>query len=889
MSHRLFKVDLSDGAWDFKPTATEPGLAMLDRNNANYSILRRWLGEFVAEPEWMGQDAHFFVREDARGRLENIHCIPCTKADLLGPLQPQLEEIDQKLRRAKPETANEQLLHRIVRKKFADLTRDYDASDFHCHFFKYRQGSEPWRLVWAWGYQRTDMEPARSIICGNPECEALYAKRPKQRARCPVCASTAARGRKPPAPLWLRIAQVALLLLLLLGGIMFFAFNQPRLVVTPDDWSGPPGSRVNYQAQHKAWFFFNNDVTDRVVPQSEDKRVMRFGPSGTQAKARSPGNVRLTFHYKNLTSAATAHVGQPKQPASVNLEPAGDIDVRTGATKEVKLIGSYDEKEKLDPVDLSEMAEWTAEDAAIAFFVRPGVCEGGTEGITNITARYRASEKDPWLPATAKAVVKKVDYQAIELAVVPQSIGMGQSGRIDVQGVGPDGAKYSLLGSSLLKLSVEPEDIAKIDGDYLVGLAKGDAALKATFLGFTGEAEFNVGNSLLAAGTFVVTPAEAKIRVNEYLDLDVLSASSEPIETTSSDGNIVEVVGDRTIVGRAPGKATVTLAQGSSTTTVDVTVSESNLVTLRIEPSVITLVSGVTSGFRVYAVDKSGEEIDVVPDRITWIKQPPADYARLSRDTMTLTGLTPSDEYWPLVAQLGTNENIRAQASVRVVASPLASTSIIDLGGDEFLVHPPVSVYGGTRYVLETGTATGGDLIYDGGGIVVGDDVGGSSLFTSSGLRPGYRIISHRGKDLTGLSRDQLITYFKSNPILPSDAIGYEYEGARGLVKLGVTSVAVSRDQDVRLLGVKTENVTPDDFTAALDLDLREAGEYRITTGDGESLTEWQELGPTPLTTMVTSKIPRNASDRYELFVERRLGDAIDRYQLRITLTEMSP
>lgn len=883
MSHRLFKVDLSDGARDFKPTATEPGLAMLDRNNANYSILRRWLGEFVAEPEWMGQDAHFFVREDARGRLENVHCIPCTKADLLGPLQPQLEEIDQKLRRAKPETANEQLLHRIVRKKFADLTRDYDASDFHCHFFKYRQGGEPWRLVWVWGYQRTDMEPARSIICGNPECEALYAKRPKQRARCPVCASTAARGRKPPAPLWLRIAQVALLLLLLLGGILFFVFNQPRLVVTPDDWSGPPGSRVDYKAEHKRWFFFNDDVTDRVVPQSEDKRVMRFGPSGTQAKARSPGNVRLTFHYKNLTSAATAHVGQPKQPASVKLEPAGDIDVRTGATKEVKLIGTYDEKEKLDPVDLSEMAEWSAEDPAIAFFVRPGVCEGGTEGITNITARYRASEKDKWLPASTDAVVKTADYRSIELAVVPQTIGMGQSGRIDVHGIGPDGAKYSLLGSSLLKLSVEPEKIAKIDGDYLVGSAKGNAELKATFLGFTGEAKFNVGDSLLAAGTFIVTPAEAKIRVTEYLELDVLSASSEAIETTSSDEKIVEVVGDRTIVGRAPGKATVTLQQGSSTTTVDVTVSEANLITLRIDPPVITLVSGVSSGIRVYAIDKSGAEIDVVPDRVTWIKQPPADYARLSRDAMALTGLTPTEQSWPLVAQLGTNENIRAEANVRVVASPLASTSIIELGGDEFLVHPPVSVYGKT-HIINTGVATGG-VVYDSNrGLVIGDDIAPDSLFGLSNLQKGYTIISHEGRDLTGMSQAELEAYFRKNPFQFGQQLGFRtIEGAGGLVKLGVTSYGVV--QEVKLHRVAPENITKENFNASLDLDLREAAEYRVTNAQGDGLTDWQELGPTPLTTMTTAKIPRNASDRYELFIERKIGDNVDRYQLKFTLT----
>ena len=313
MSDRLFKVDLSDGARDFKPTATEPGLAMLDRNNANYMILKRWLGDYVAEPEWMGQDTHFFVREEARGRLESVHCTPCTKADLLGPLQEQLEEIDQKLRKAKPETSNEQLVHRIVRKQFADLTRDYDASDFHCHFFKYRQGSEPWQLIWVWGYQRTDVEPARSIICGNAECEALYTRRPKQKARCPVCASAATRGKKPPPPLWMRIAQLALLLLLLLSFASFLvlmAYNQPRLVVTPGDWSGPPGSRVQYKVEHKRWLLWNDDVTNKVVSQSHDQRIVRFEPSGSLAKARAPG--------KTKAGRQTTRLKNKKQPKKRN-------------------------------------------------------------------------------------------------------------------------------------------------------------------------------------------------------------------------------------------------------------------------------------------------------------------------------------------------------------------------------------------------------------------------------------------------------------------------------------------------------------------------------------------------------------------------------------------
>ncbi|MCA9269153.1 MAG: hypothetical protein KDA41_11815, partial [Planctomycetales bacterium] len=510
MTQRLFKVDLSDEARDFQATATEPGLAMLDRNNANYMILRRWLGEFVAEPEWVGQDVHFYLRLEDRGRPEQAHCVPCSKADLLGPLQPQLEELDQKLRKAKTETANEQLLQRIIRKQFADHTRDYDASDFACHFFKCRVGGEPWRLVWCWGYQRTDLEPAKAIICGNDQCEALYTKRPKQKARCPVCASTARRGRKPAPPLWLRISQLALLLLLLLGGALFFMMNQPRIVASPDDWEGPPGSRVQYQVRYKAWYFWDDDVSDKVMPQSHDKRIVRFDPSGTLAKARAPGRALVEFHYKNMIARSNVRVGPPKQPKLVRLEPGGDVKVAVGSTQQMTLIGEYEAAENLDPVDLTEMAQWRMGNESIAFCSQ-GLVEGASQGSSDVTASYRASESDPYLDVIANVFVTAGDYQSIEVAVEPAAFALGQSGRIAAFGVDSKGEKYSLAGSSLLRLSVEPASVARVDDGYLVGLGLGKATLSAELLDFAATSEFEVTGSNLAYGTFAVSPASVAL------------------------------------------------------------------------------------------------------------------------------------------------------------------------------------------------------------------------------------------------------------------------------------------------------------------------------------------------------------------------------------------
>ena len=160
MQGRIFRVDLSDEARDYQATATEPGLAMLDRNSANHAILRRWLGGLVAQPEWIaGDSVNFYVYTEERGRLERVDCRPARKADLEGPLQGEIETLRTQIKKARPESSTEELLHKITRQTFSRLTADLSQTDHDSYFFKYREPGGPWKLIWCWGYQRKDAQP----------------------------------------------------------------------------------------------------------------------------------------------------------------------------------------------------------------------------------------------------------------------------------------------------------------------------------------------------------------------------------------------------------------------------------------------------------------------------------------------------------------------------------------------------------------------------------------------------------------------------------------------------------------------------------------------------------------------------------------------------------
>jgi len=244
MAKRFVRVDLSDAARDFRPIAVEPGVPLLDRPGSNSKIIFRWLGGLAAEPVWEGDSVSFFVRDDHGGRLEEAVCQPATREDLESTLQDDVNTLKQRIERARPETSTERALHRAVRRSFEELSEDPNRTDLDDYFFRYRDVEGRWRLVWCWGFQRVDQEPAPAVICTDPDCNLLFVRRPGQSPKCPSCeAALATRPTRRFA--WKRVAVLCLLMLLLGALAALWWLNPQRLIATPATWKGPPGSRIH--------------------------------------------------------------------------------------------------------------------------------------------------------------------------------------------------------------------------------------------------------------------------------------------------------------------------------------------------------------------------------------------------------------------------------------------------------------------------------------------------------------------------------------------------------------------------------------------------------------------------------------------------------------------
>jgi hypothetical protein len=187
MTAHILRIDLSQTAADFESLALEPGVAMLDRTGANYTVLRRWFGDFVAEPAWADGAVQYYLRDMKNGRLASVVCQPATRDDLNGSLKAEVEQLLGRLNRIRPASPHEQSLLRLARTSLATIGNTDDGSSHEGSFIKYREPQDRWHLAWCWGFRRKDHQPAIAAICTNPECKQLFLRTGKAKIRCPGC------------------------------------------------------------------------------------------------------------------------------------------------------------------------------------------------------------------------------------------------------------------------------------------------------------------------------------------------------------------------------------------------------------------------------------------------------------------------------------------------------------------------------------------------------------------------------------------------------------------------------------------------------------------------------------------------------------------------------
>ena len=664
MATRFVRLDLAEDAVDFRPIAIEPGVPLLDTSGANDKTMFKWLGGMIAEPEWQedGHSVNFFVRDDQGGRLEEASVQLIDDNDLEGPLASQVEMIKERLAAAKAFSGAEDMMLRLVKQQFNEITEDLNFPGRTSFFFKYKDANDNWRLVWAYGYQRSDEEIGKPIICDDPECMQLYIQRPNMPKRCPGCQAMPWTRKKRRDALKRKIKWSALLLLLLfllgwmLNNLLF------ALKVTPKPVIVPVGSMVDFSVSKPGLFNLGligaGNVSAQAQTQVADTRVMYFS-DGLRAFAQSPGKTNITFYAAGRKKTIPVEVVPPVMPQKLRLEPS-TAELAVGSTQQFKVIGEY---ENGSQADLSQACVWKSKNDGTIYHYN-GFVEGLAEGSSAIVCQYRASAKDQYIDASAEVKVTLEALQDLKVKVTPAEIPLGQEGKIEVTAQTASGKKVNLTGSSILDWSIDPPQVAQYKGNILKTINSGAGAIKLKSGDMSADCSFSVMENNGVKG-LRVSPVEVSMHVDEALPLSISAPAGSPVKVSSRNLKVVGIDDTGRLIGRSTGTADIVVKAGDEEKMVKVNVIEGKVTSLAAFPPEITVPIDHQVPAKLLALSSDGTYFALASERVSLDTKPSSRYAEADNRLM-VKGFEPTTAQ-PMVMNY---RGVTANAPVNVIPAP---------------------------------------------------------------------------------------------------------------------------------------------------------------------------------------------------------------------------
>lgn len=307
MANAFIRIDLPDRSPDFQRMALEPGVPLLDRGQTTARLLRVWLGRFVGEPEWIdNQTVQFYLIDDQGRRITPRDLRLVSSEDLKGPLRGELQSLKQKLAQAQPRGRTEQAVFKILGDRLAALEQLPEHAFSDGVLFQYRDSSGARKLVWCWGYQRSESKIVQPVICVKPDCARVYLLRNPGEPKCSKCQTPMPVYRFP----WRRVGLIAACLLLIAaaGGWRY--------------WSTLPRSTISGQI---VWSGFNVPVAGAEVRVEGVDAVARSDQDGRFRLDHLPaGTLLLVATADGFRKLSTSqHVGHA-QEMTVPIEMVGD-------------------------------------------------------------------------------------------------------------------------------------------------------------------------------------------------------------------------------------------------------------------------------------------------------------------------------------------------------------------------------------------------------------------------------------------------------------------------------------------------------------------------------------------------------------------------------------
>lgn len=280
----------------------------------------------------------------------------------------------------------------------------------------------------------------------------------------------------------------------------------------------------------------------------------------------------------------------------IEVVPAAPV-LPAGGALNVVAIGRYADGELFD---LTDTATWTSSDDGV-FTASAGTLTGVAAGGGTLTV----TDDDSALSATASVTVTDAQIQALEITPALVNVPAGTWVEARVTAVLSDSAVIDVTG--VAEWTVGDDDVAVLEepqgfgGVRVLGVFPASTTLSASYAGETATVDLIVTDAVLESLELIATDTTLPVGTDALYFLvgtfsDGQRVNLTPDATWTSSDPSVALVGQqppgRVTAVAAGGPVTVTAAVGGLTAQVEVTVTDAALVSLQLNPPVITVPAG---------------------------------------------------------------------------------------------------------------------------------------------------------------------------------------------------------------------------------------------------------------------------------------------------------
>jgi hypothetical protein len=367
------------------------------------------------------------------------------------------------------------------------------------------------------------------------------------------------------------------------------------------------------------------DVSALANWQSDDGAVAapEVVANGIQVRGVAPGTTTLRADFGGQQTEASVLV-EATLLLALELFPAEPF-LPAGTQIPLAAIGRFENGEIFE---MTQMVTWTTDDAAVASVSNEAGTKGQLNGIAEGTTTVRATDAASGLSAQGSALITAADVLSVQVTPALIATAAGTQVRLEASAVLTGDLTLDI--THLADWTVAGTDVAYLTGGdttplWLAGVAPGSTSLTCFYGGQSAVVPVTITGALLASVEII--PATFTMPAGTSQDFFFVGTYSDGTRadltpratwsTTAPQVALVAATPPGQVRALTPGQASITALFEGFEGVAALTVSDADVVGLKILPALVTLPAGEPTQFEAYGI-YSDDTQRPLTDQATW-------------------------------------------------------------------------------------------------------------------------------------------------------------------------------------------------------------------------------------------------------------------------------